>query len=326
MNPSPLGPSFTGTLTVTYGMLEMEKLMKTELPSGWSGTTTLESSRGGYQKVLDQLVESTLDPTKARAYMPLVSVLCTSKGAQFDHIQQCCDSLSRQQQFHFELIVCCRSMTDLNLWNAALEDFTFKHHVYLGFGTHNRSEAFKSAFETCRSPWCFVLDADDMLQENAIPYAHWVLERFPQFRVFCSDHAQTDEHGEVFEITKYDPHEQRPESMSIQFKQRHLWGFNRELIRQYPNLLDSPYFCEDAWFFSRLCMNSEPVLHIPKTLYFWRRHALQLTRVLAEDAQRMCKAIQIEVHRWMSGRPIGSNMADELMAERIKRTADNLLR
>ena len=299
--------------------------MKTESRFGSNGIMTPESSPGGYQKVLDRLVESTLAHTEPRAYMPLVSVLCTSKGAQFDHIQQCCDSLSRQQQFHFELIVCCRSLADLNLWNAALEDFSFKHHVYLDFKARNRSEAFKSAFDTCRSPWCFVLDADDTLQENAIPYVHWVLERFPQFRVFCSDHAQTDEDGQVFEITKYDPHEQRPESMAIQFKQRHLWGFNRELIRQYPNLLESPYLCEDIWFFSRLCMNCEPVLHIPKTLYFWRRHPLQITQVLKGDVFRMCKAIQLEVHKWMCGRSRGDSIADEIMAERIKRTANNLL-
>lgn len=257
--------------------------------------------------------------------MPQVSILCTSKGALYDHILQCCYSLSTQQDFNFELIVACRSRWDFNQWNEVLKNFEFQAHVFLTLESKNRSQAFKAAFEACRSPWCYVLDADDMLQENAVPYTHWVLSRMPQFRVFCSNHAQTDEQGDVFVISNYDPHEQRPEALALGFKQRHLWGFHRDVLKTIPNLLDSPYLCEDMWVFSRLAMHSEPVLHIPKTLYLWRRHPLQLTQVLAEDISRMCKEIQIEMHRWMCSRPNSASFADELMAERIRRTAKNLL-
>lgn len=235
------------------------------------------------------------------------------------------DSLDKQQGFNFEFIVVTRSRYDTEVWQEYLALCSFEFQVYEDLEVLSRAQAFKVAFWQSRAPWQFVLDADDFLQENAIPYAYWIMRNNPEYKVFCSNHAECDEQGKVFAITSYDPHEQRPESLSINFKQRHLWGFHRDVLLQVKNALDSPWLCEDYWFFSRLAMHSVQVLHIPKTLYFYRRHALQMTQVYHQEMTIMCKSIQHELHRWVCSRSIGNNIADGIQAERIVRLSKKLL-
>ena len=286
---------------------------------------TLELSLGGFQKVSDLSVGATQTLIDPGVESPLVSILCTSRGANPLHLEVLCHSLTKQDGFNFELIVVACTKRDTEIWEDALRDRTFRYWLLEDYDAVNRTAAFKTAYQHSRADWNFVLDADDFLQENAIPYAYWVVKRFPQFRVFCSNHARCDEGGSVFSIVKYDPHEQRPECLSIAFKQRHFWGFHKNIVDTIPGILDSPWLCEDYWFFSRCAMRSEPVLHIPKTLYFYRLHWQQMTSIYKEDMAIMCQSIRNEIHRWVCRRTIGNNLADGIMAERIVRTAQALL-
>lgn len=279
---------------------------------------------GGFRVTSNPLAESTLSRFELAEKAPPITLLCTSWKTDSKYLHQLVESLIQQDQKLFELLVITRRDEDYRTWCDALIDSGINHEIKQNGELKGRVDAFKFGVNHSRTEWIYILDDDDYLNQNAVAVAHWTMERAGNFSVFCSDHIEINCFNQQKAVNKYDPHYQRLDVLSVKFYQRHFWGFTKRLVEDFPVLLESPYLCEDYWFFSRLALKSLPVFHIPHCLYFYRDNPYGMRRVQTNTMLAMCKAIQNELKGAMKKMPLGQLLGDCIMAERVIRTRKQL--
>lgn len=296
----------------------------TGLVSTFTTPTKSRSLRGGFQKTSSRLVESTSTLFNIPLNRSRIGLLCTSYKANNKYVAKLIESLDMQNHALFQLLVVCEQECDFVTWHTLLEPAKFNWALVHEPTFVGRSASFKRGVELLNTEYIFVLDDDDFLNVNAVSVLEWVISKATGYNVFVSNHSVVNFQGVVTEHVEYNPHEQRLDVMRTAFKQRHLWGFSRSLIEEFPILIESPYVCEDYWFFAQLAFLNLPAFHIPKPLYFYRDNPYGLRRAQDTKMRAMIKDIRSMVEKNIKQRTIGSLLADCIMAERVIRSRNSL--
>ena len=141
----------------------------------------------------------------------------------------------------------------------------------------NRAHKFRKAVQAAKGEFCCILDSDDILLPNGLQVVTASLRKYPQTTLFSSGHFRTDEDLRPLWSALPYPWKLTEFGIKQSFGARHFWGFRRELIIKYPDLLLSQTYFEDYHFWVVAKELGIHCLPIPRRLYLWRAHKESLT-------------------------------------------------
>ena len=281
-----------GNSVVTHGETNLEAPTQKPLTSTSSGNTRPIQYPTGYPQKSDRTLMVTHRLSEERQQQPRFSVVMTHTGFIASTFRPAIRSLIQQSFCDWELIFvssCSQACLDV-------EELSKEHglnvrvkHDYL---SETRSERFRRAVGMAHGITVCVLDSDDLLHIHALRTVDWCLRKLPEFKYFTTSHQEINLAGVEGAINTASAYAHTLEAMTEGFRQKHFWGFPNTPKDWIPEMLKSPYICEDYFMFSHMARRSIAILPIPNICYYYRIHAMQLTQQQPKEIARMVASLR----------------------------------
>lgn len=271
--------------------------MKPRIPSEtvltfiYGGSTTPTVSRFGSLPNSIRDLTATQTHSRQRQQRPRFSIIMTLGGGLGIYWKEAVKSLIDQNYHDWELIFVTDDATAYDNIKQLETDWNLNVKAYLDFHSENRSQRFRRAVGYASGITCAVLDADDLLPQNALRTVNWCLDKYPDIKYFTTSHQVIGPQGEDMGVNVASAYSNTLKSMCDSFMQKHFWGFPNQPKLWPFQMLESPYLCEDFYIFSKLARASTPILPIPNVCYQWRRHMHQMTQRRSDEIERMMNSI-----------------------------------
>lgn len=283
------------------------------------GIMDLETCQPGCHQNSAQTLKLRLARSRYRPDAPLFSVIMTIKSAQVDLLTEALLSLEAQTFDSLELVCVCDQYWVSEYVQQFCADWGIT--LVLNYTTQyrTRTERFNAAVEMSRGDFCIVLDADDLLHPDALWVLAKCLDQFPFTNWFSGSHLAFVHNTDEKVICKVEPIAQMLSSLSVTFKQRHLWGFRNDYQYWPPGIFQGDDWVEDYNVFVHLAMTGTAVLPIPHVLYAWRQHEQQWTRQYSHLCDEMCDRIRKRCQWFLSTQKPYWHLGDTALAARMTR-------
>ena len=211
------------------------------------------------------------------AARPLISVIMPSYNVDPKFMRAAIDSVRRQIYPFWELCISDDAST-LEGVRALLEDCAAEDdRIQVTFRASNGhiSANSNSALELARGDYVALMDADDVLPEDALFWVAHEIALNPDVDLIFTDEDKIDEAGRRFD--PYFKAAWNPALMLAQNAFCHLGVFRRSLVEQVGRFREGYEGAQDHDLVLRCADASMPdrIRHIPRVLYHWRasRHS-----------------------------------------------------
>lgn len=283
------------------------------------GITDLEMYPRGCHRNSAQTLKSKLVRSQYRPEAPLFSVIMTIKSARVDMLTEALLSLEAQTFDSFELVCVCDQSWVAEYVEQFCDDWDIT--LVLSYTTKykTRTERFNAAVEMCRGDFCTVLDSDDLYHPDALWVVAKCLDMFPCTNWFSGSHIEFVHDTNEKAVRKAEPLAQMLASLSVTFKQRHLWGFRNDFHYWPAGIFQGDDWVEDYDTFVHLAMTGMAVLPIPHVLYAWRQHKNQWTRLNRHLSDELCDRVRKKCQWFISTQKPYWHLGDTALAARMTR-------
>jgi glycosyltransferase involved in cell wall biosynthesis len=201
------------------------------------------------------------------------------------------NSILAQTYAHFELLIWDDGSTDSSLDIA--HDFAQRDDRIRVHAASHRGIAptLKAAIAQTTFPYLGWVDSDDKLAPTALAETVAILNKLPQVGMVYTQYTVIDEGGNTQGLGDRCRISYSKERLLIDFMTFHFRLMRRSVYEQVGGIDDSFQWAEDY----DLCLKISEVTqiyHLPKPLYFYRRHSSNLTNQQYETIRWAEKAIQ----------------------------------
>jgi GT2 family glycosyltransferase len=224
---------------------------------------------------------------------PLISVVMPSYNIDPKYLREAIESVRRQIYPFWELCISDDASTIAGVRECVQEHASVDRRIRTAFRETNGNISANSntALELATGDYVALLDADDLLAEDALFWVAQAISAHPDVDLIYSDEDKLDETGQRFD--PYFKTAWNPALMRAQNAFSHLGVFRRSLVEQvgrfregYEGAQDHDLVlrCADATTADRIC-------HIPRVLYHWR-----------VSANSTAQTLQAKPYAWNAGR------------------------
>ena len=224
---------------------------------------------------------STLDP-EARSQLaarietlrakPLISVIMPSYNIDPKFLSEAIDSVRRQIYPVWELCITDDASTLAGVRECLEAAAAADPRIKITFRTRNGNicAASNTALELATGDYVALLDADDVLAEDALFWVADAIASHPDVDLIFSDEDKLDAHGR-----RFDPHFKSAWNPALMLSQNafsHLGVFRRALVEKVGRFREGYEGAQDHDLVLRCAdaTSTERIRHIPRVLYHWR--------------------------------------------------------
>jgi GT2 family glycosyltransferase len=278
----------------------------------WRDTQRRAYHKSAYHKWIRQFDVVTAEIRRAMAAeiarwpsRPLISVIMPSYDIDPKWMSQAIDSVRNQIYPHWELCISDDASTIAGI-RALLEQYAARDpRIRVTFRTENGHISVNSntALDLASGDYIALLDADDLLSEDALFWVGREIAIHPDVDLIFSDEDKLDEQGRRFD--PYFKQAWNPALMLSQNAFSHLGVYRRSLVEAIGRFRQGYEGSQDYDLVLRCAARTTPdrIRHIPLVLYHWR--ALP---------KSTAAAISAKTYAWEAGRRA---IADYLRGQRI---------
>ena len=210
----------------------------------------------------------------ALASRPLISVIMPSYNIDPKWMREAIESVRRQIYPYWELCISDDAST-LSGVRTLLEGYAADDRIRVMFRATNGhiSANSNSALDLARGDYVALMDADDVLPEDALFWVAHEIALHPDVDLIFTDEDKIDESGRRFD--PYFKPAWNPALMTAQNAFCHLGVYRRSLVEQVGRFREGREGAQDHDLVLRCADATTPrrIRHIPRVLYHWRASA-----------------------------------------------------
>lgn len=257
------------------------------------------------------LLRSRIDDFRSK---PLISVIMPSYNIDPRYLKEAVESVRRQIYPFWELCISDDAST-LGGVRACVEEYaSIDPRIRTTFRKTNGNISVNSntALDLATGDYVALLDADDLLAEDALFWVAQAIATHPDVDLIYSDEDKLDETGRRFD--PYFKTAWNPALMLSQNAFSHLGVFRRSLVEKVGRFREGYEGAQDHDLVLRCADATTPdrVRHIPRILYHWR--------VLPESTAR---SLSSKPYAWAAGRrAIEDHLTRRNVAARVRPSHD----
>jgi len=249
---------------------------------------------------------STIDEFKWR---PRISVLMPSYNIDPKIVEEAIESVRRQIYPFWELCISDDASTIEGLRELLQSAAASDPRIRVSFreSTGNISVNSNAALDLATGDYLALLDADDMLPEDALYWVAREISLHPEADLIFTDEDKLDAGGR-----RFDPHFKTAWNAALMLSQNafsHLGVFRRSLVENVGRFRSGYEGAQDLDLVLRCSEATDPdrIRHIPRVLYHWRASAGSTAAGLAAKP-----------HAWLAGqRAIADHLARRGVAANV---------
>lgn len=259
--------------------------------------------------------------------MPLISVVVPLYNTPTIYLCEMVDSVREQSYPHWELILIDGSDSKHAEVGKMIASYSVKDKRIKGTKLYKNTgiaENTNVGFSEANGEWIILLDHDDVFQPNALYEVVKTINE-TNAQVIYSDEIVLS--GNLKELGEYHFKPNfGPDTLRGCNYITHLCAFSAELLRQIGGKENSDYDgAQDYDLILRLTEKAAAVVHIPKVLYFWRRHESSTAKDISQKPYALdagARAIEAQLARLqMQGE--ASPLAKHAGSYRVKYVVEN---
>jgi GT2 family glycosyltransferase len=206
-------------------------------------------------------------------YRPTLSVLMPVYNPRPEFLRAALQSVVDQAYPDWQLCIADDASIDSEVRQLIAEFSEREPRITVVYRDRNGhiSAAGNSALALARGEFCALLDHDDLLAPDALYQVVRALNRRPDLDLLHSDEDKVDEAGRFSE-----PHfkpQWSPDTLLTGKYVCHLLTVRTELLREIGGFREGLEGAQDFDLVLRIAERTGRVLHIPRVLYHWRKHA-----------------------------------------------------
>jgi GT2 family glycosyltransferase len=203
---------------------------------------------------------------------PRISIIMPSYNIDPEFLSAAIDSVRRQIYPHWELCIADDASTTAGIRERLQSAMTDEPRIKVTFRSANGNicAASNSALALATGDYVALLDADDLLSEDALFWVADTIAKYPDVDLIYSDEDKLDPHGRRFD--PYFKTAWNPALMRSQNAFSHLGVFRRALVEKVGRFREGYEGAQDHDLVLR-CADAtlpERIRHIPRILYHWR--------------------------------------------------------
>lgn len=241
--------------------------------------TVISDSYAEWVRQYDTLTDDTRKLMVRRMeefiHRPTISVVMPTYNAKPEWLVEVIESVRGQIYSHWELCIADDASTDPAI-RPILERYAeMDSRIKLVFRQENGhiSAASNSALALASGEWTALLDHDDLLPQHALFWVVNAINDHPDVRMIYSDEDKIDETG-----ARFDPYfkcDWNPDLFYSHNMFCHFGVYQTGLLRDIGGFRVGFEGAQDYDLTLRCVERVEPrhIVHIPRVLYHWRRHA-----------------------------------------------------
>jgi glycosyltransferase involved in cell wall biosynthesis len=284
-----VGRALPGILKMGGGPVSAaRKAVKVLQNEGWSGVMhrvvlgDLMSRQGKFLEWVakfDTIDQGARDRLRGRIERmparPLISIIMPVYNPNLEHLEQAIRSVRDQLYPEWQLCIADDASTDARVPETLKRLAMEEPRISLTIRDRNGhiSHASNSAIELAKGPFIALLDHDDLLREHALFCLAQVINSTPDAGLIYSDEDKIDEQGR--RLDPYFKPDFNPELMLGHNMINHLAAYRTSLVRELGGFRAGFEGAQDydlAWRCIEK-LNASQIVHIPRVLYHWRKHA-----------------------------------------------------
>jgi GT2 family glycosyltransferase len=241
---------------------------------GWRGTglRAYQSWIKRFDAVTPELRAALVADISRWPSRPLISVIMPSYNIDPRWLSQAIDSVRNQIYPHWELCISDDASTNLEI-RPLLEEYAARDpRIRVTFRAENGHISVNSnaALDLANGDYIALLDADDLLSEDALFWVGREIVLHPEADLIFSDEDKIDEHG-----TRFDPFFKSAWNPALMLSQNafcHLGIYRRRLVENVGRFRKGYEGSQDHDLVLRCAAKTTPdrIRHIPRVLYHWR--------------------------------------------------------
>ena len=228
----------------------------------------------------------------------LLSIITPVYNGSIDYIQEAYDSIKKQTYKNWEWCICDDGSTDLKIIEF-VKELGSKEKIKIKLLDKNRGIACATneAASLAEGEIISFLDYDDELHENALREIENVFKEYAADVVYTDEALKFTNREGITEHRKprYSPHYLLSTNYIC-----HFLSVKKELFNKIGGVRSGFEGAQDHDLVLRLTNATRRVFHVPKVLYYWRRHAGSFSDVsnkLNVAATSGIKAVTDELNR-----------------------------
>jgi len=215
---------------------------------------------------------------------PLISILMPTYNTRVKWLKQAIKSVQAQVYPNWQLCIADDASTNPAVLELLERASSQDERIKVTFRAENGhiSAASNSALALCEGEWVALMDHDDLLAEHALFCVVEAINLHSQARLVFSDEDKVSGRGYRFE-----PYFKCDFNRDLFYSHNmisHLGVYRRDIVENIGGFREGLEGAQDYDLALRFIETIEPenIVHIPRVLYHWRRHAGSTTRGLGE--------------------------------------------
>ena len=207
---------------------------------------------------------------------PSLSILMPVYNPSPEHLRAALDSILAQEYPRWELCIADDASTEAHVSEILREYASGDSRIKVAVRERNGhiAAATNTALGMATSPWCVLMDQDDLLTPDALAVVAKAIRERPGAALFFSDEDKTQD-GRTFFQPYFKNGKWDWELLPVQNYVSHLAAYRTERMRGIGGFREGLAGAQDHDFVLRYATGEDTanLVHLPHVLYHWRAHA-----------------------------------------------------